>query len=281
MRRPCRTLPHRLRPATLMLALVAPLAAGLLHAPAAVATGPETETHHLRTDPARALDGQMVTFEVDGREVSGYASGLREGVPTVLVVHEWWGLNDYVKQQAEQLRDLGYGVFAIDLYGGKVATDPQTASRYATAAREEPAPLAADLAAAIDHLDALSGGRVATLGWCFGGGWALRAALASPEQVDAAVSYYGEPVLDVAELRRLEAPLLAIFATDDDWITPAKAAAFETALEQAGANHEVHHFEAEHAFANPSNPDFDAEAARQASDLTRDFLMAHLRSPGT
>lgn len=257
------------------LALLALLLAAPAHA-----TGPEDEAHRLRSDPVGQLGGEPVTFEAGGRHISGYASGLREGVPAVLLVHEWWGLNDYVKQQAERLHDLGYGVFAIDLYGGKVATDPQAAARYAAQARDDPAPLAADLAAAIDHLDALSGGRVATLGWCFGGGWALRAALASPGQVDAAVSYYGEPVLEAAELDRLDAPVLAIFATHDDWITPAKATAFESALKQAGATYEVHHFEAEHAFANPSNPDYDAEAALRAWDLTRDFLMAHLRSPG-
>ena len=121
------------------------------------------------------------------------------------------------------------------------------------------------------------GANVAIIGWCMGGGEALKASLNEPDNVDATIIHYGMPVLDVARLKVLHGPVLGIWANKDRSITPEKVAQFDQALTEAGVKHEFHAYDADHAFANPSGGRYNGEAAKDAWDKTLKFLAANLR----
>jgi carboxymethylenebutenolidase len=194
----------------------------------------------------------------------------------VLVLHEWWGLNNYVKAQADVLASQGYLALAVDLYGGKVATTPDEAGKLMQG-------LDATHAASVEKAGVawlkqnLKGKKIATLGWCAGGGQSLLASLGSPKDVSATIMYYGLPVLDVAQLKTLQGPVLGIWATKDGWITPEKVAAFDKALTEAGVKHSFHSFDADHAFANPTGGKYNPPAAAEANAFTKKFLADNLK----
>ena len=121
------------------------------------------------------------------------------------------------------------------------------------------------------------GAKVATLGWCMGGGESLKASLNDPKDVNATIIHYGMPVTDVEKLKTLRGPVLGIWANQDGWITPDKVAAFDKALTDAGVKHEFHAYDAPHAFANPSGGKYNPEAAKDAWDKTLKFLAENLK----
>lgn len=196
--------------------------------------------------------------------------------PTVVLIHEWWGLNDQIKAVAAEFAELGYVALAIDLHGGKVASTPQEALGLTRAVKPEVA--TRKLVAAIDYLRGhdRSNGKVGTIGWCFGGGWSLNASLASP--VDATVIYYGNVRKQAADLASLNAPVLGHFGTQDRNINEEMVAGFSKALAQAGKANlfTPHWYDANHAFANPTGSRYDAEDAALAWQRTLDFLKQHL-----
>ena len=147
-----------------------------------------------------------------------YINPENAGNDWILVFHEWYGLNDYVKFQAEKLADEfpKSHVLAIDLYDGKVATNRQEATALMQSMKDERARAIIRGAAAF----AGSQAQFATIGWCFGGGWSFQAALMLGTQMEACVMYYGMPVTDADDLKALQAPVLGIFANKDGWITP-------------------------------------------------------------
>ena len=196
--------------------------------------------------------------------------------PAVVLIHEWWGLNDQIKSVAAELARLGYLALAVDLYADRVTRDPQEARQLmqsvdATAATDT-------LTGWVDYLrqHPRGNGRVGTLGWCFGGGWSLNASLATA--VDATVIYYGNVARDAASLAALKGPVLGHFATEDQWINRAMVNGFETAMHAAGKSNAVtiHWYTANHAFANPSSARYDAQDAATAWQRTRDFFRQHL-----
>jgi carboxymethylenebutenolidase len=198
-------------------------------------------------------------------------------VPAVIVIHEWWGLNDHIRHWTDRLAADGYAALAVDLYHGQIATDPDGAMALMKQVDETEA--LAMLQAAHDFLAAdprVHADKQGVIGWCFGGGWALRDAIAH-SQVDAAVIYYGHPITDPAVLASIEAPLLGIFANQDQAIPPAIVDEFAAALASAGKTIELHRYDALHAFANPSNPKYDQAAAADAWDRVRAFFATHLR----
>ncbi len=234
----------------------------------------------LLADPKRvkaaAESVKMIGLKtLSGREVAG-AFALPETTPAgaVLLVHEWWGLNDQIKAVASELAGAGFIVLAADLYGGKVAGDPDSAQTYMNSV--DPKTAEETLAAWIDYLRSLkeSNGKVGTVGWCFGGGWSLRASLARP--VEATVIYYGKVDLKPEELAALKGPVLGQFASRDQWINPAMVNGFETALKAAGKTAEINRYDADHAFANPTGQNYDAADAQVAWDRTMAFLKANL-----
>lgn len=211
----------------------------------------------------------------DGQTARAFAyRAEEESDKYLLIIHEWWGLNDYVRKEAEKYyQALGnVHVIALDLYDGRVATTQAVARQYTQEVQEERA------RAIIKGAIQLAGpqAEIATLGWCFGGGWALQTAIIAGEQAAACVMYYGMPEQEVSHLRRLECPVLGIFSRQDEWITPEVVEQFEQKMEKAGKDLRVQMYDAPHAFANPSNPGYDWQAAAAAYKTSMSFLQKHL-----
>ncbi len=234
------------------------------------------------TAPTEEVSGEEVVYgTVDGKPLRGYLAhptGAADTLPGILVIHEWWGLNDNIRAMARRLAGEGYAALAVDLYGGESAQDPQAARRLMQAAMQDRQAGIRNLAAAADFLRARGAERLGVIGWCFGGGWSLQTALQLPEQVDAAVMFYGQPVTDPHELARLDAPLLGLFGGEDGGIPVDTVRRMETELERLGRQVTIHVYpEASHAFANPSGQLYDAAAAEDAWRRTTAFFAAHLK----
>lgn len=191
----------------------------------------------------------------------------------VVIFHEWWGLNDYIKREAESLqRELGnVTVIAVDLYDGKIAVTADSARVYVGQVQDERA------RTIITAVTGYAGkkAKIATLGWCFGGGWSLQTSLMMGKQAAGCVIYYGMPESDVKKLRTLNCDVLGVFAAQDGFITPQIVSEFEKNMKAAKKNLTVMNFDAVHAFANPSNPNHDKEMTAQASRATIAFLKRH------
>lgn len=192
--------------------------------------------------------------------------------PAVLLIHEWWGLNDQIKSVAAELAKLGYVALAVDLYDGEVADTSEGAMSLMQGVDNQEATetLETWIAWLRDH-DRTTG-KVATIGWCFGGGWSLNASIAAP--VDATVIYYGSVTQPAEELESLRGPVLGHFATEDQRINEEMVNGFQQEMEKAGKADmlTVHWYEADHAFANPTGARYDAEDAALAWERTSRFL---------
>jgi len=216
---------------------------------------------------------------IDGKDIVGYVAHPKAEVPKagLIVIHEWWGLNDNVKAMARRLAGAGYLALAVDLYEGEVAEDRDEASRLARGSGERTEQLLDNLHQAIEHLRSAGVERIGVIGWCFGGGWSLRTALAFPDQVDAAVIYYGRLTTDTAELEALSSPVLGIFGALDDGIPVATVKEFQAALGALDKEATIHIYEdADHAFANPSGTHYNETAAEDAWAKTLAFFSLHL-----
>lgn len=221
--------------------------------------------------------GKVITYKTaDGKTASAWELKAKHITNNyLLVIHEYWGLNDYIRQQSEKLyNDLGdVNVIALDLYDGKVATTREDAGKYMQAVKDDRAK------AIIEGALAYAGprARIATIGWCFGGGWSLQTALMAGKQLVGCVMYYGMPEQDVSKLKMLNADVLGNFANKDQWITPAVVTKFEANMKAAGKRLYVHRFNADHAFANPSSPASNSQAAKDAYAYTLAFLKPRLK----
>lgn len=230
----------------------------------------------LLADPvkvAKAAAGlqNVIVNTPSGRSVSAaLALPAKKPAGAVMLVHEWWGLNDQIKSVAAELANQGHIALAIDLYGGKSADKPDGAEALMKAVVAEEA--RETMSTWIDWLKAHPdcNGKIATLGWCFGGGMALQASLDRP--TDGTIIYYGNVARSAEELKALNGPVLGQFANRDQWINPAMVDGFEAAMKQAGKVLESHRYDADHAFANPTGQNYDAEDARKAWDQTAAFL---------
>jgi carboxymethylenebutenolidase len=242
------------------------------------------------TDPSGAADGELpqevdgeeVKYaRADGLEVSGYYSKPADpaggDLPGLIVIHEWWGLNDNVRRMTDQLAAQGYRALAVDLYEGQVADSPERAREIMQGVDEERA--TANLRRAYEYLAGQGADRVGVLGWCFGGGWSLQAALAMPDELDAAVIYYGRLVTDREQLAQLEMPVLGLFGAEDEGIPVESVREFESVMKELDKDVTVQVYEgANHAFANPTGDRYDAEAAEDAWSRTTAFLEQHLHA---
>jgi carboxymethylenebutenolidase len=227
-----------------------------------------------------AVDGKPVSYKSGDETVQGilYTPAAKGPFPAIVVIHEWWGLNDWVKEQASKLADQGYVTLAIDLYRGKVATTPEMAHEIMRGVPDDRA--ARDLHAAVEFLKAqpsVSKDRIGAIGWCMGGGYALNAALNEPS-LKAAVINYGHLATDPAQLAKTNASILGIFGGKDRGIPVDDVNKFAAALKKAGKNVEIKIYpDAGHAFENPNNKDgYRAEDAEDAWKRTVAFLAAHL-----
>jgi carboxymethylenebutenolidase len=200
--------------------------------------------------------------------------------PAIVVIHEWWGLNDWVKEQAAKLADQGYVTLAIDLYRGKVAKDPDTAHQIMRGVPEDRAKR--DLAAAVTYLKSqknVKGDRIGSIGWCMGGGYSLDVALQEPT-LAATVINYGHLATDPAALKKINASILGLFGGLDQGITPDDVNKFAQQLKSMGKSVDVKIYpDAGHAFENPNNKDgYRAADAADAWQRTVAFFAAHLKS---
>ncbi len=237
--------------------------------------GPESKDHPFNFDVPTQFNGDMIAL-MAGKKLSfvAYEANPKEDTgKAILLIHEWWGLNEHIKSVADQLAGLGYHALAIDLYNEQVAYDPADADQYRKQVKEREANK--KITAALRYLS-LTSDKVATMGWCFGGGWSLNASLNNPSLVDATIIYYGALVTEPVKLKALKSPVLGIFAKKDAWITPAWVMSFETALNAAGVENQIYSYDADHAFANPSNDRYDEEAYIDAWDKTLTFLRKYL-----
>ena len=225
---------------------------------------------------AAAARTESVSIETaNGRATAALALPETRPAPAILLIHEWWGLNEQIKAVAAEFAELGYVALAVDLYGKPPATDAASARKLMQQV---------DAAAAADTLTRWLGwlrahpagnGKAGTIGWCFGGGWSLNASLAAP--VDATVIYYGNVRVDAAKLPALAGPVLGHFAEHDKWINHEMVDEFARTMQSAGKTFRVHWYDADHAFANPTSARYDAPDAALAWRRTTEFLRAHLR----
>ncbi len=233
--------------------------------------------HEKRRDTAPAPTGKMLALPGGSRAYLSLPANAKAPLPAVVVIHEWWGLNQHIKHWSDRLAADGYAALAVDLYGGKVASEPNDAMTLMRAVDDKAA--TAVLVEAAQYLKKeprVMASRRASIGWCFGGRWSLELALADPSMT-AAVVYYGHVTDDAERLAALKAPLLGVFGNQDSGIPPAKVNAFASALKTAGKEHKILRYDAQHAFANPSSARYQQQAAEQAWGETRAFLKQHLK----
>lgn len=228
-----------------------------------------------------AAEPRSVSYKSGDETVNGilYTPQGKGPFPAVVVIHEWWGLNDWVKEQASKLADQGYVALAIDLYRGKVATTPEEAHEIMRGVPQDRA--TRDLLAATGFLrsqKSVDPKRVGSIGWCMGGGYSLDLALNDPK-LKVAVINYGHLATDKESLKKINAALLGNFGGLDRGIPVADVKAFETQMKALGKTVDIHIFpDAGHAFENPNNKDgYRAEDAAQAAKFTSEFLAKYLK----
>ena len=231
------------------------------------------------------LERDLAYGESASRNLVGFLAmpgDAAEPLPGLLVIHEWWGLNDNIKAMTRQLAGEGYVALAVDLYGGQTAEAPDTAQKLMAALLAEPDTARANLRQAYEYLEryALSPA-IGSIGWCLGGGLSLQAALMLPDQLDAMVMYYGQVVTDQKQLEALRMPVLGFFGELDQSIPVRDVQDFRAALNGLGKNAEILIYSgADHAFANPSGGNFHPRHAAEAWETTLAFLDRNLKSGG-
>ncbi len=222
--------------------------------------------------------GETITFACpDGSEGTGHLAVAEGATAGVVVLQEWWGLNDQIRGVAERFAAAGYTALAPDLYEGRVTGDPDEAGHmmdgldWVGATRVE-------VRGALQHLKATLP-KVAVMGFCMGGALTVIAA-AKLEECDAAVCYYGIPPKDQTDPAEVCVPFQGHFANGDDWCTPAAVDELAAAMAAGGVNHEIHRYEAAHAFSNETVEAYDAATAAQSWTRTLAFLQANLYTIG-
>ena len=230
---------------------------------------------------ALAADGKPVSYKSGDETVQAvlYTPAGKGPFPGIIVVHEWWGLNDWVKDQAAKLADDGYEALAIDLYRGKVATTPEQAHEIMRGVPEDRAKR--DLHAAFAFLQSqpnVRKNRIGAIGWCMGGGYSLDVALQEPT-LAADVINYGHLATDPEGLKKINAPILGLFGALDQGIPPGDVRKFAETLEKMGKKIEIKIYDdAGHAFENHNNKDgYRAADAADAWKRTVSFLAENLK----
>jgi carboxymethylenebutenolidase len=203
-------------------------------------------------------------------------------LPAVIMIHENKGLNDHIKNMANLLARQGYVVLAVDLFKGEVSVDPNDTRRMVQSVRNNPEHAISNLQTAVKYVSSLpnvDSSKVASIGWCFGGGQSLQLALNSRDHpLAATILYYGTPlVTDKGNLSKIKWPVLGIFGDQDRGIPVEKVNQFKAALEEDGITNEIHIYPGVgHAFANPSGANYAPKETQDAWQKTLSFLKAHL-----
>lgn len=248
-------------------------------------------------EPTVPVQAQEVSYTKteDGTPVTGYravpanpdsvlvARGQdpsAQNLPGIVVIHEWWGLNDNIRTATRRLAGEGYRALAVDLYADSVAQTPDRAQSLMQTATSRPEQLTTNLRAAHSYLQREGGApRVAVMGWCFGGGMTFRVLADRPTAFDAAVAYYGTPKpMTTDVLKALTTPVLAHFGREDEVVSTDQVEAFQSRLTGQDVDVQIYQYDAGHAFANPSGEKYAPKAAQQAWTRTTTFLRTHLYS---
>jgi carboxymethylenebutenolidase len=209
---------------------------------------------------------------------------LSNKLPAVVMIHEWWGLNENIKNMANILAKQGFVVLAADLYKGEVADNPQRAMELVQSVRNNQNNSIDNLQSAVKYLGSLpnvNSSKIASMGWCFGGGQSLQLALNSEEHpLVATIIYYGTPlVTDEASLSKIKWPVLGIFGDKDQAIPIQEVNLFRTSLDQSGITNEIHIYKGVgHAFANPSGDNYAPKETEDAWQKTLSFLKKYVVS---
>ena len=218
--------------------------------------------------------GSMIKFKrPDGTTCKGYLAKVRKGKPGIVVIQEWWGLNDQICGVVDRFARAGYNALAPDLYKGRVTQKPDEANHMMSGldfvgASDQ------DIAGAVGHLAGMSR-KVGVMGFCMGGALTIAAAARVPG-IACGVPFYGVPPAQLADPARITIPIQGHFANTDDWCTPAVVDGFEKAMADAGHKAEIHRYDAAHAFANERSAAYDLACATQAWERMLAFLGMHL-----
>ncbi|MET4108022.1 dienelactone hydrolase family protein [Hymenobacter sp. UYP22] len=224
-----------------------------------------------------AGDGRLIEFKTtDGQP--GKAFEIKSKTKSdkyLFVIHEWWGLNDYIKQEAGRFAEElpGVNIIALDLYDGQVATDADQAGKLMQAVKTERAQ--AIINGALTYAGPTA--KISSIGWCFGGGWSIQTALLAGSKAKACVAYYGMPEKDVAKLKTLNTDVLFVFAKQDKWINQEVVDQFRQDMAAAKKGLTVKTYDADHAFANPSNPKYNKAMATDAHTASVAYLKKNLK----
>jgi len=222
--------------------------------------------------------GEMITFKrPDGKEAPGYEAkpaGVGDA-PGIIVIQEWWGVNEQIRKVADRFVQEGYRIIIPDLFRGKVTLDEAEATHlmqsldFVDAATQ-------DVRGAVMHLKGTGCGKVGITGFCMGGALTILAAVHTPE-ADGAVSFYGYPPPEAADTSIIKMPLLGHFATNDEFFAIAGVDDLEKRLNDAGVDYTFHRYDARHAFCNEERPNYDPAAGRIAWHRTVEFFNKHLK----
>jgi carboxymethylenebutenolidase len=225
--------------------------------------------------------GEKVTYASGWETVSGYLWATEGGgkKPGLIVIQEWWGVNDFIKAKSEAFAARGYVALAVDLYRGKVTSDPDIAHQLMRGMPEDRA--MRDLKGAVAYLKSrpdVDPSRIGSIGWCMGGGYSLALALAEPTLAGSVINY-GRLVTDPEKIKSLKVPLLGNFGGKDEGIPPATVTEFQSKAKAAGKNVDFKIYpEAGHGFASSSDPKvFRASDAKDADARADAFLARTLR----
>jgi carboxymethylenebutenolidase len=218
------------------------------------------------------VGGTMISFDcADGKKANGYVIKAKIASEKWLFVYqEWWGLNDYIKKQSDIFyKDLGenVNVLALDMYDSAVATTPDEAGKMMQSAKEDR--LENIMKGGVTYVG--KNAKIASVGWCFGGGLSLKSALIEGKQAVGCIMYYGMPVKELAKLKTLNTDVLGLFATEK-WISKEVIEEFAANMKTADKKLEYKIFDAAHAFANPSNPKYDERLAKEAYSMAINYL---------
>ena len=243
----------------------------------------------LSTVAAAEIQTREVIYTADGANLTGFMAwddAIAGQRPGVLVVHEWWGHNDYARKRARDLAELGYVGFALDMYGdNKLAAHPEDASKFMGEIMKRYDGMKARFDAAKQQLlssDLVDGKRVAAIGYCFGGGVVLNMARANA-QLSAVVSFHGSLNAVVTPEKTINVPMLVLNGADDPYVPEDAIGAFKAEMTAANADYEfINYPNTKHSFTNPGATEvgkkfdmplvYNAEADKQSWQAMRDFL---------
>jgi carboxymethylenebutenolidase len=223
-----------------------------------------------------ATKTETVQFKSGDETIKGFLALPDSGGkhPALVVIHEWWGLNDWVKDQAQKFAEQGFVALAVDLYRGKVAYDPNAAHELMRGMPQDRA--VRDLEAAFDYLASrpdVNKNKIGSIGWCMGGGLSLQLAIHEPKLAACVVNYGALPT-DVGDIEKIKAPVLGNFGANDQGIPPSAVEKFEKAMQAVNKPVDVKIYDgAGHAFENPNNKlGYRPDAAEDAWNRTLSFL---------